>query len=167
MRTPSPPYCRLDLAPPLADRFILGVAPIDYGPVLLLMPFGFEHLTHLGAIEFLIGLRAGRPHGRLAAGVEQAELDAYGVDDLTHDAAQGVNFAHQVPLGDPTHSGIAGHLRDEIEIDRVKRGPQAHPRRSHGGLAAGVSRADYDYVVFFRKTRNHKWKPRPEGKRLF
>jgi len=44
MRTPSPPYCRLDLAPPLADRFIFGVAPIDYGPVLLRMPFGF-HLT--------------------------------------------------------------------------------------------------------------------------
>src|SRR6266852_6431989 len=44
MRTPSPPKCRLDLAPPLADRFIFGVAPIDYSPVLLLMPFGF-HLT--------------------------------------------------------------------------------------------------------------------------
>src|SRR5215470_9891495 len=44
MRTPSPPQCRLDLAPPLADQFIFGVAPIDYGPVLLLMPFGF-HLT--------------------------------------------------------------------------------------------------------------------------
>src|SRR5215472_16519770 len=44
MRAPSPSYCRLDLAPPLADRFIFGVAPIDYGPVLLLMPFGF-HLT--------------------------------------------------------------------------------------------------------------------------
>src|ERR1039457_5484753 len=42
MRTPSPPYCRLDLAPPLADRFIVGVAPIDYGPVLLLMPFRFH-----------------------------------------------------------------------------------------------------------------------------
>jgi hypothetical protein len=27
-----------------ADRFIVEVAPIDYGPVLLLMPFGF-HLT--------------------------------------------------------------------------------------------------------------------------
>jgi hypothetical protein len=27
----------------MADRFILGF-PIDYGPVLLLMPFGF-HLT--------------------------------------------------------------------------------------------------------------------------
>src|SRR5713101_3306419 len=42
MRTPSPPKCRLDLAPPLADRFIFGVAPIDYGPVVLLMPFGFH-----------------------------------------------------------------------------------------------------------------------------
>jgi hypothetical protein len=42
MRTPSPPYCGLDLAPPLADRFIFGVAPIDYGPVFLLMPFGFH-----------------------------------------------------------------------------------------------------------------------------
>jgi len=27
MRTPSPLYCRLDLAPPLADQFICGVAP--------------------------------------------------------------------------------------------------------------------------------------------
>jgi hypothetical protein len=44
MRTPSPLYCRLDLAPPLADQFIYGVAPLDYGPVLLLMPFRF-HLT--------------------------------------------------------------------------------------------------------------------------
>src|ERR1700747_526777 len=43
MRTPSSQKCRLDLAPPLADRFILGF-PIDYSPVLLLMPFGF-HLT--------------------------------------------------------------------------------------------------------------------------
>src|SRR6516164_10849551 len=42
MRAPSPPYCRLDLAPPSADRFIFEVAPIDYGPVLLLMPFGFH-----------------------------------------------------------------------------------------------------------------------------
>ena len=32
----------------MADRFIFGVAPIDYGPVLLLMPFRFQLvLTHL------------------------------------------------------------------------------------------------------------------------
>jgi hypothetical protein len=40
MRTPSSSKLRLDLAPPLADRFILGF-PIDYGPVLLRRPFGF------------------------------------------------------------------------------------------------------------------------------
>jgi hypothetical protein len=51
MRTPSPQYCRLDLAPPLADRFISGF-PIDYGPVLLLMPFGF-HLVIFYLIDTL------------------------------------------------------------------------------------------------------------------
>jgi hypothetical protein len=40
MRTPSSSKHRLDLAPLLADQFISGF-PIDYGPVLLLMPFGF------------------------------------------------------------------------------------------------------------------------------
>ena len=44
MRMPSPQKCRLDLAPPLADRFIVEVAPIDYGPILLHMPFG-SHLA--------------------------------------------------------------------------------------------------------------------------
>ena len=44
MRTPSSQKCRLDLAPPWADRFILGIVPIDCSPALLLMPFGF-HLT--------------------------------------------------------------------------------------------------------------------------
>ena len=44
MRAPSSWKCRLDLAPPLADRFILGMVPIDCSPALLLMPFGF-HLT--------------------------------------------------------------------------------------------------------------------------
>src|ERR1700751_5027114 len=43
MRTPSPLWCGLDRIPPLADRFIAG-RPFDYGPELLLMPFGF-HLT--------------------------------------------------------------------------------------------------------------------------
>ena len=45
MRTPSPPYSRLDLAPPSADQFIIGLGTLDYGPVLLLMPFGFRLTT--------------------------------------------------------------------------------------------------------------------------
>ena len=30
----------------MADRFIFGVAPIDYSPVLLLMPFGFHRAVN-------------------------------------------------------------------------------------------------------------------------
>ena len=36
------PIVRARPAPALADLFILGVAPIDYSPILLLKPFGFR-----------------------------------------------------------------------------------------------------------------------------
>ena len=36
--TPSPPECRLDHSPSLADRFILGLPPLDYDPVVLRKP---------------------------------------------------------------------------------------------------------------------------------
>ena len=60
MRTPSPSYDRLDLAPPLADRFILGVAPIDYSLALLLMPFGF----HLAMDTLPSGVQQAMASGR-------------------------------------------------------------------------------------------------------
>src|ERR1700683_1990784 len=66
MRTPSPSYCRLDLAPPLADQFIFGVAPIDYSPVLLLMPFGF-HIA-------MDTLPSGNCEDRLQAGLSCIQL---------------------------------------------------------------------------------------------
>ena len=52
MRTPSSVKRRLDLVPPVADRFIFRVAPIDYGPVLLLMPFRF-HLVLIYLMDTL------------------------------------------------------------------------------------------------------------------
>src|SRR5215475_3335681 len=61
MRTPSPRNCRLDLAPPLADRIILGF-PIDYDPVLLLMPFGFPSRWTPCPPKY----RKGRVEGRLS-----------------------------------------------------------------------------------------------------
>ena len=42
MRTPSPPYCMLDVTPPFGRLVHRRGSPIDYGPVLLLMPFGFH-----------------------------------------------------------------------------------------------------------------------------
>src|ERR1700730_18533347 len=41
MRTPSSQKCRLDLAPPLADRFILGVPPSIMAPYFSAGPSDF------------------------------------------------------------------------------------------------------------------------------
>ena len=115
----------------------------------LMCRFGsaLEHLAHLQAVLLLVALRAGRPHGRAARGVQQAELDADGVGDLAHDAAEGVDFADEVSLGDAADGGIAGHLRDEIDVQGEERGAQAHAGGGHRGLASGMAGADHDYVV--------------------
>ena len=53
---PSPPKCGLDLSLSLADRFIVGVASIDYDLVILLKPFGF----HLAMDTLPSDIAAGR-----------------------------------------------------------------------------------------------------------
>jgi hypothetical protein len=52
-------------------------------------------------------------------------------------------------LGDAADGGIAGHLRDEVEVEREQSRAQAHAGRGHGRLAAGVSGAHDDYIVLF------------------
>ena len=42
MRNAFAPVVRARPCPSLADLFVFGVAPIDYSPILLLMPFGFQ-----------------------------------------------------------------------------------------------------------------------------
>jgi len=61
---------------------------------------------------------------------------------------------------------VAGHLRDQAEVDRAESSLQAHARRRHRGLAPRVACAHH-HIVFFREARNHNWKPRPGGKNLF
>ena len=108
-----------------------------------------EHFAHFYAVLLLVALRAGRPDGRAARSVEQAELDADGVGDFAHDAAEGVDFAHKMALGDAADGRIAGHLRDEIEVQREEGGAQAHARGGDGGFAAGMSGSDDDDIVLF------------------
>ena len=52
-------------------------------------------------------------------------------------------------LGDAADGGIAGHLRDQVEVQGEERGAQAHAGRGDGGFAAGVSGADDGYVEVF------------------
>ena len=108
-----------------------------------------EHLAHADAVQLLVHLRARRPDGRAAAGVEQAELNADRIGHLAHDAAQRVDLAHQVALGDSADGGVAGHLRDQVEVHRDHGGPQTHAGAGARGFAAGMSGADDDDVVPF------------------
>ena len=112
----------------------------------------FENLAHLDAVELLVALGARAPDGGAAGGVEQAELDADGVGDFAHDAAESVDFADQMALGDAADGGVAAHLGDEVEVHGDERGLEAHARGGHGGLAAGVARAHHGDIVLFGKS---------------
>jgi hypothetical protein len=52
----------------LADRFIVGVAPIDYGPVILRMPFGFHLALEKGLLR--VPLRERAEDGSLVEWIE-------------------------------------------------------------------------------------------------
>jgi hypothetical protein len=104
-----------------------------------------------------------RPHGRAARSIQQAKLDADRVGDLAHNAPERVDFAHQVPLRDAAHRWIARHLRDQIDIERVESGPQAHACGCHRGLAAGMAGADDNYVELFGELHSKLAERTPEN----
>jgi hypothetical protein len=114
-----------------------------------------QHFAHFHAVKLLVALGARAPDGRAARGVEQAELDADGIGDLAHDAAESVHFADEMPLGDAADGGIATHLGDQVEVHGDERGFKAHARRAHCRFAAGVTCAYHHHIVLFRKS--HLW----------
>jgi len=109
----------------------------------------FQDFAHFQAVGLFIALGAGGPNGGAARCVQQAELDSDGVGDFAHDAAEGVDFADQMAFGDASDGRVAGHLRDEINVQSVERGLEAHAGAGNGGFASGVSGADDDHVEMF------------------
>ena len=129
--------------------------------------FGLQHLAHLEAVLLLVALRARGPHGRAARGIQQAELDADGVGDFAHDAAESIDFADEVSLGNAADGGIARHLRDEVDVERVERSLQAHASGGHGGLASGMAGANHHNVIGFSELRQQSVSPRRPLVRLY
>ncbi len=108
-----------------------------------------QNLAHLDPVGLLVALRPRRPDRRPARRIQEAELDTHRIRNFAHDAAQCIHFAHQVPLGNPTHRWIAGHLRNQIDVERVERRFQAHACGGHCGFASGMARADHDHIELF------------------
>ena len=107
---------------------------------------GLELFAHANAVEGLVALGAGAPDGGAARGVEETELDAAGVGDFAHDAAEGVDFADEMAFGNAAYCGVAGHLRDEVEVEGEEGRAQAHARGGRGGFAARVAGTDDEDV---------------------
>jgi len=125
----------------------LGLANMEIG-------LAFQDLAHFYPILLFVTLSAGGPHRGAARGIEQAKLDTYRVRDLSHDAAEGIDFADQVSFGDTTHGGVAGHLGDQVGIQSKQGGLETHAGGRHGGFAAGMAGSDHDYIELFTEWRH-------------
>ncbi len=126
--------------------FVFQDQPGDFGLLDLQIRLRFQHLPHLEAVSLLVALRSRRPDGWTSGRIEQSELNPYRVRDFSHDAAESIDFANEMSLGNSANRWIAGHLRDQIDVQRVEGSLQAHPRARQRRLATGVAGSDYDDV---------------------
>ena len=118
-----------------------------FGLLNLEILFPLQYFLHADAVLLLIALRARRPYGRAAAGIQQAKLDADGVRHFAHHPAQRVDLPHKVALGNSSDGRIAGHLRYQIGIHGDHGGAHSHTRAGAGRLAAGVPPTHHHHVI--------------------
>ncbi len=85
-------------------------------------------MLHGELVKFLVGLGAGRVHGRALGAIEHAKLDSRCIDDFAHLAAEGVNFPNDLSLGDAADGRVAAHLRHRVGIHGKQGGTQPQPR---------------------------------------
>ena len=130
-----------DAAHPV-EHEILG-APRQQRQAALLI----QNALNRRLVEAPIGLRPWPAHGRPLRSIENPELNAGAIDGAAHDAVQGVDFAHDLPLCQAADGRIARHLADTRQIVREQKRGRAEPGRRGGRLAPGVPAADYDDVV--------------------
>jgi len=110
----------------------------------------FQSLLEGELIGFLIGLCPGRPDGGSFAGVQHVKVDGRAVGYSGHFAAESVNFADEVSLGQSSDGRVAGHLRYGIEVNGEEEGGHPHSGGGEGCFARGMAAADNDDIVLFR-----------------
>ena len=98
-------------------------------------------------VGLLVRLRTGAVHCGAFAAIEHAELDAGFIDNPAHFAAERVDLAHDLSLGDAADGRVATHLADGIAVHCEQGGVGSHSRGSQRRLNAGVSGADDNDVV--------------------
>ena len=99
-------------------------------------PAGFNAVT--GAVA----LGTDRLNGGTFSGIEHFELDSGPVGQFPHGSAHGIDLPDDMSFSDPADRGIAGHLSDQIEMHRDKKGVLPHPGCCIGGFDSGVTSSD-------------------------
>ena len=106
-----------------------------------------EQLPHRAPIQGAIALRARGPHSGPLGAVQHAELNGGAIGGAPHDAAQGVDFAHDGALGNPADGRVAAHLSDGIERGGEQEGASAEPGGHGGGFGSGVAATDDNDII--------------------
>ena len=106
----------------------------------------FQHGADGGLVQRAVGLRARGLHRRAFAGVQGAELDAGAVGGARHEAAQGVDFAHQMAFANAADGRIAAHRAEGVDAVRKQQRLRAHARGGQRGFGTGMAAADDDDI---------------------
>lgn len=111
----------------------------------------FKYVSHLRPIEASIGLSARRLNCGAARTVQKPKLDAGAVDDPAHYPAECVYLSDNVTFSDTADRRIAGHLSDQIQIDRHEGRFCPKARGGRRGLTTRVPGAYNNDVKFLVK----------------
>ena len=107
---------------------------------------GVECFFQDALISVAVHLGSRGANGRALAHVQGAELDARRVGPEAHHAAQGVDFAHHMALGQAADGRIAGKIAQAVQIAADQQHVETQPGQGHGGFGAGVAAAGDDAV---------------------
>ena len=117
-------------------------------------------------VGLLITLSAGSSDAWSLGRIEHPELDSRRVGIQAHDSAQGIDFPHDMSLGEPSDCWIAGHLADCIGVLCEEKGFAAQSGRSSCGFYACVACANDDDIVGLRileRAQIIPWRCRARG----
>jgi len=66
---------------------------------------------------------------------------------VRHDAAERIDFLHEVALADAADGRVARHLADGLGIVGQQQGLGPEPRARRSRLGAGMAAADHDHII--------------------
>ena len=108
----------------------------------------FEEFLHDTRIEAFVALRTEGLDGGTFGFVEQTHLDKGTVGNAPNDAAEGVDFTHEMSFGGTANGWITRKMADFVQIDRNHQRGSAHARCGSSCFTARMTSADDNDVVY-------------------